>query len=92
MSKFKVGQRVYFFNSIALELESDEVYAVVIQPEAKAGKEFDQGKSIAEQLDGGILDVVSKYQLSHHQGILDEGALFSSESECRSWFRAFFAE
>lgn len=92
MSKFKVGQRVYLFNSLSLDIESDEIYAVIAQPEAVPGKEFDQNKEIAEQLEAGDLQVVNKYQLVHHRGVLDEGSIFASEASLKKFFRAFFKD
>lgn len=91
MSKFKVGQRVYLFNGLSLEIESDEVFAVISQAEAVPGKEFDQNKDIAEQLESGVLQVVDKYQLGHHRGILDEESLFASEEELKKFFLEFFS-
>lgn len=92
MSKFKVGQRVYLFNSLSLQVESDEIFAIIEQPEAVDGKEFDQNKDIASQLEAGVLQVVNKYQLGHHHGVLDESVMFASEEELRKYFRDFFAE
>ena len=83
---------MYLFNSLSMRLDSDEVFAVVIQPEAREGKEFDQKKSISEQVEAGALEVVSKYQLAHRQGILDEGSLFASEEECKKFFLEFFSK
>lgn len=92
MSKFKVGQRVYLFNSLSLQIESDEIFAIIEQPEAVDGKEFDQNKDISSQLEAGVLQVVNKYQLGHHHGVLEEGVMFASEEELRKYFRDFFAE
>lgn len=90
MSKFKVGQRVYLFNSLSLQIESDEIFAIIEQPEAVDGMEFDQNKGIAIQLESGALQVVNKYQLCHHHGVLDESVMFASEEELRKYFRDFF--
>ena len=86
MSKFKVGQRVYLFNSLSLQIESDEIFAIIEQPEAVEGKEFDQNKDISSQLEAGVL------QLGHHHGVLEEGVMFASEEELKKYFRDFFAE
>lgn len=91
MSKFKVGERVYLFNSLSLEIESDEVFAIIAQAEAVPGEDFDQNKEIAEQLESGVLHVVNKYQLGHHRGVLDEESLFASEEALKKFFLEFFS-
>lgn len=91
MSKFQVGQRVYLFNSLSLEIESDDVYGILFVPVAVDGVEQDSGKSIAEKIDAGQMAVKEQYQLCQHQGIVDAECLFASEDECRTFFREFFS-
>lgn len=92
MSKFKVGQRVYLFNSLGLRIESDEVYATLYMPVPAEGRQVDPEKGIAELVSSGAMVVKEQYQLAKHQGVLDADMLFASEEECREFFRAFFGE
>lgn len=91
MSKFKVGQRVYLFNSLGLRVESDEVYAVLYMPVPADGERIDPDRGIAELVESGAMVVKEQYQLAKHQGVLDAEMLFASEEECREFFRSFFA-
>ena len=90
MSKFACGQRVYLFNSLAMRIESDDVYAVLNVPVAVEGKEQSQ-KSVAEKIAAGEMEVHEQYQLCSHQGIVEAGCLFGSEDECREFYRKYFA-
>lgn len=92
MSKFQVGQRVYLFNSISLQIESDDVYGVLKVPVAVEDVEQDSGKSIAEKIASGQMEVREQYQLCQHQGILDAECLFESEDGCKEFFREFFSK
>lgn len=92
MSKYQVGQRVYLFNSLAMRIESDEVYAELRIPVLAEGKSADDAKGIGGMVKEGIMVVKEQYQLAKHQGVLDEDMLFASEEDCKAWFRKFFAE
>ena len=92
MSKFDVGQKVFLFNSIALKVESDDVYAVLYVPVAVEGREQHGEWTLANRIICGEMEVREQYQLSAHQGVLDAECLFGSEEECRAWFREFFSK
>ena len=92
MSKFKVGQRVYLFNSLAMKVEEDDVYGVIYVPVPVEGVTQDSSLGIQQKLDAGQMEVKEQYQLSGHQGIVDVDVLFASEEECRAFYRQFFAE
>lgn len=81
---------MYLFNSLAMRIEDDEVFAVISQPQSVKGEGIDASKSIAEQIEAGDLEVVDQYQLARHKGILDGDVLFASEEECTEYFRKFF--
>ena len=91
MSKFKVGQRVWLFNSLSMRIEEDDVYGALYVPVPVEGKTGGEGKSIAEKLESGLMEVKEQYQLCGHQGIVDAEVLFASEEECREAYRRFFA-
>lgn len=91
-AKFSVGQEVCLFNGVAMRIEHDEVFAILVSPEAVEGKEIDPQKKVSEMMKGGIVNIKVKYQLQRHQGILDEGILFESEEACKAYFRDFFAK
>lgn len=90
MSKFSVGQRVFLFNSISMEIESDDVYAILFVPVPVEGKDGGGDLSIAQKVEKGFLEVKEQYQLAGHQGVLDAECLFASEADCRAYFREFF--
>ena len=92
MSKFKVGQRVCLFNSLSCSIEEDQVYGVLFVPVPVEGKTGGEGKSIAEKLEAGLMEVKEQCQLCGHQGIVDTDVLFASEAECRAFYRKFFKE
>lgn len=92
MSKFKVGQRVWLFNSMSMAIEPDEVYGVLYVPVAVEGVAQESQKSIAERLEAGQMEVKEQCQLSMHQGIVDAAVLFASEWECRDFYRKFFSD
>lgn len=91
-SKFKVGQAVCLFNSVSLKIEHDEVFAILVAPQAVEGKTIDSQKEISKSLAAGEAEVKVQYQLQYHQGILDEEVLFASEDDCRGFFREFFSK
>lgn len=91
MSKFKVGQRVWLFNSLSVGIEEDEVYGVLHVPVPVEGVAQDSGKSVSERLASGQMEVREQCQLCGHQGIVDSGVLFASREECVSWYRDWFA-
>lgn len=90
MSKFKVGQRVYLFNSMSLQIEEDVVYAELYVPMALENVEQHSDKELSERIAAGEMKVQEQYQLVSHQGIVDAECLFASEEECRAFFREFF--
>lgn len=89
--KFECGERVYLFNSLSCEVEEDLVYGALFVPVAVEGSGSGDGKSIAEKLAAGQMEVREQYQLCSHQGIVDAGVLFHSEEECREFYRELFA-
>lgn len=92
MSKFSVGQRVYLFNSLSMEIEDDLVYGLLYVPIAVEGVVQDSGKDIGERLASGEMTVHEQYQLAGHQGVLEASSLFASEEDCRKFYREFFSE
>ena len=90
MTKFKCGQHVWLFNSLAMRIEEDDVYGALFVPVAVDGVRQDSGKSIAEKLEAGQMRVQEQYQLCGHQGIIDADVVFASEDECRKAYREFF--
>lgn len=92
MSKFQCGEHVFLFNSLAMQIEEDDVYGALYVPVPVEGVPQDSGKSIKEKIDAGQMKVQEQYQLCGHQGIVDAEVLFASEAECREFYRNFFAE
>ncbi len=78
------------FNGVAMQMEHDEIFAIMVAPMPVQGKEVDPRKPISESLKAGDLVVGVQYQLQHHQGLLEEKILFASEEECKAFFREFF--
>ena len=91
-TKFSVGQDVVLFNGVAMQMEHDEVFAVVIGPDPVEGKQADPQKKVSENMKDGNFVINAKYQLQRHQGILDENILFESEEACKAYYRKFFSE
>lgn len=91
-NKFCVGQRVYLFNSVSMEIESDDVYAILFVPIAVDGVEQKNDQTLEQRIKGGQMKVQEQYQLAQHQGVLDAECLFASEEECRAFFREFFTK
>ena len=90
-TKFSVGQEVCLFNSVTQEIEHDEVFAIMVGPSPVKGDEgIDPTQPVSVGLKKGILAVGWHYQLQHHQGLLDEKILFSSEEELKAFYREFF--
>ena len=89
-TKFSIGQDVVLFNGVAMQMEHDQVFAILMNPVANEGKEFDPRKPVSESLKDGDVVIKPQYQLQHHQGLLDEKLLFESEEACREFFREFF--
>ena len=81
---------MYLFNSIALEVESDEVYCVLNLPVSPKGEPVDPSQSLDKQIKDGKLVETTQYQLAHRQGILNEDSLFESEAACVGFFADFF--
>ena len=90
MSKFQSGQRVYLFNSLSIEIESDDVYGCLYVPVPVNGVEPSGGKSLSEKIASGEMVVKEQYQLCSHQGVIDAEVLFASEDECRKFYAEFF--
>lgn len=91
LSKFQCGQHVWLFNSLSMRIEEDDVYGALYVPVPVEGVVQDSGKSIAEKIGAGQMEVREQYQLCGHQGIVDADVLFASEDECREAYRRFFA-
>ena len=91
MSKFSIGDRVFIFNSISCEIESDVVYAILYAPIANAGVEQDQTKSIKQRIEDGEMSVHEQCQTLQHQ-ILDADILFASESDAKEFYRKLLAD
>lgn len=91
MSKFNPGSKVYLFNSIAMRIEEDVVYAVLNVPVPVEGRTQDSGKALCDKIRDGEVEVKEQYQLTGHQGIVDSDCVFGSEEGCREFFRNFFA-
>lgn len=91
LSKFQCGQHVWLFNSLSMRIEEDDVYGALYVPVPVEGEVQDSGKSIAEKIGAGQMEVREQYQLCGHQGIVDADVLFASEDECREAYRRFFA-
>lgn len=92
MRKFECGQHVWLFNSLAVRVEEDDVYAALFVPVPVEGVQQDGGKSIKEKIAAGQMKVQEQYQLCNHQGIVDADVLFASEEECREFYREYFAK
>lgn len=87
-TKYYVGQEVVLFNGVSMQFEHDEVFAILLGPVPVEGKEsFDPNEPISKQIGA----VEPKYQLQHHQGLLDEKLLFESEEACCKYYREFFS-
>lgn len=89
MSKFSVGQRVYLFNSLAMRIESDDVYGCLFMPVPVEGREGGDGKSLKEKIESGQMEVKEQYQLCSYR-IVDAEVLFASREECRKFYAEFF--
>jgi hypothetical protein len=89
-TKYNVGQEVFLFNAVSQKIEKDEVFAVLVSPEPVEGKEMDATLPVSKHLADGNAVVGYRYQLQHHQGLLDEKILFASEDELKVFFREFF--
>lgn len=92
MMKFKPGDHVFLFNSLAWTVEEDDIYGALFVPMPVEGVTQDSGARIAEKIEKGQMKVQEQYQLCSHQGIVDADVLFASEAECREAYRKFFAE
>lgn len=92
MSKFQVGQEVVLFNSVSCRFEKDTVYGILFVPVPVEGVQQSSDKGVAEKIAAGQMKVAEQYQLVGHQGILDAGVLFASESECREWYLKLLGE
>lgn len=92
-TKFNVGQDVVIFNGVTMQMEHDEVFAVLLAPgPAEEGTELDPRKNISDALQDGEVVVRPQYQLQHHQGLLDENILFESEEACKKYYLEFFSK
>ncbi len=89
--KFKPGDHVFLFNSLAWKVEEDDIYGALFVPVPVEGA-ASGGASIKEKIEKGQMKVQEQYQLCSHQGIVDADVLFASEAECREAYRKFFAE
>lgn len=92
MTKFTPGDKCYLFNSISMKIEEDYVYGCLFVPIAVDGVKQDSGKSLAEKLAAGMMEVREQYQLVQHQGIIDADVLFASEEECRKFYVDFLSK
>ena len=89
-NKYSVGQHVCLFNSVSGKIEHDSVYGVLFVPIAVEGKQRDESKTIAEQIEAGLLEVKEQYQTLQH-GIVNAEVLFTDEEECKEFYRGLFA-
>lgn len=87
-TKYGVGQEVAIFNGVSMQIEHDEVFAILLGPMPADGKEtFNPEEPISKQM----VKVEPKYQLQHHQGLLEEKILFESEEELKAFYKEFFS-
>ena len=92
MSKFNCGDRVFLFNGLACEIESDFVYAILYAPILKTGAEqAGNGESLKAKIDSGDMVVKEQYQTCTH-GVVDAAVLFATEEECKKFYLNFFSE
>lgn len=89
-TKFSIGQDVVLFNGVAMEIEHDEVLAILVGIMPVKDKAMDPQKKVSENLKAGNVEIVHQYQLQHHQGLIDEKILFESEEACKKHFLEFF--
>lgn len=87
MSKFKIGDDVYIFNSLSCEIEKDTVYAILYAPIADLKKEQHSDKSIKERIASGEMNVKEQCQTLQHQ-ILDADVLFESPEKAKEFYKA----
>ena len=59
-TKFSVGQDVVLFNGVSMQMEHDEIFAVMVAPMPVEGKEVDPRKNISESLKDGDLELCLK--------------------------------
>lgn len=89
-NKFSVGDHVVLFNSVSGEIEHDSVFGVLFVPVSVKGKNRDESKTIAEQIEAGLLEVKEQYQTLQH-GIVNAELLFADEERCKEFYRGLFA-
>lgn len=91
-TKYNVGQEVFLFNAVSQEIEKDEVFAILVSLEPVEGREMDATLPVSKHLADGNAVVGHRYQLQHHQGLLEEKLLFASEAELKKFFLEFFSK
>lgn len=89
-TKYEIGQEVFLFNAVSQEIEKDEVFAVLYSPVPTNGEPINAMEPISESLKKGNVALDYRYQLQHHQGLLEERILFGSEDELKEFFLEFF--
>lgn len=90
MMKFKPGDHVFLFNSLAWKVEEDDIYGALFVPVPVEGVTQDSGARIAEKIEKGQMRVQEQYQLCSHQGIVDADVLFASREDCVARYKEFF--
>ena len=88
-NKFNIGEHVVIFNSRTGEMEHDSIYGVLFVPTPVEGQQHDESKTIAQQLEDGLLEVSEQYQTLQHQ-IVPVEALFRDEKECAEYYKELF--
>lgn len=91
MSKFNCGDRVFLFNGLACEIESDVVFAVLYAPVLKDGAEPASGDGLKAKIESGDMVVKEQYQTCTH-GVVDASVLFASEEECKEFYLNYFSK
>lgn len=89
-TKYEIGQEVFLFNAVSQEIEKDEVYAVLYSPVPAKGEPINPMEPVSKSLEKGDVVLDYRYQLQHHQGLLEEKILFGSEDELKDFFLEFF--
>lgn len=89
-TKYEIGQEVFLFNAVSQEIEKDEVFAVLYSPDPAKGESINPMEPVSKSLEKGDVVLDYRYQLQHHQGLLEEKILFGSEEELKAFFLEFF--
>lgn len=85
MSKFKIGDTVYLFNSISCEVEQDTVYAILYAPIPDPSVEQHSEKNFKERIELGEMKVHEQCQTLQHQ-IIDADILFATPEMAKKYY------